>query len=885
MRTPHTGIDIWGKSKGLEYQYPLVCHLLDTAAAAEAIVDGMLPAGLVKIMAEHSGVSTMEWRAAARVLAGWHDIGKASCGFQNADPKSCPGWALGIKNRSNADRHDLAGAHLVWDICKERGTSPTDGARYRAAQIVGGHHGIVPHPSSLNRRWLISRGGRELVDDSATVPRRMHQARDWILDVVEQSVGKFPAMDPSLTSSSMLLATIVLADWVASCDSFLARQQGAFDENSFNALEHYRRAQSLARQHLEDTKLSRPAPPARPTPSSAVGGSRPKWTPLQNSIDRSFSPNGPGICCICAPTGEGKTEAALIAAHKLSTASGRHGVFFAMPTVATAEGLHSRLEKCLGIVGLARVHSQSSLYDQSRTAAVSDDSSAVRAASRWMRGTRKSLLAPYGIGTVDQVLLGTLKTKHSSLRMLGVVTGTLVVDEVHALDPYMRELLCKTMQWMGAMGAPVVIMSATMPNKRFAELFDAYRVGTAGGQLPTGEGPAAVDYPGWAAWTREDGWSKGASKPRRTWDLNMDICDTSSDKTHDAIAKRALEHYEGENNVLVVCNTIRAAQKVYENLSRSNKIGPPEGLGIIHSRMPRGERSKRSEKALELFGPARGSRPSRYVLVATQVVEQSFDVDFDILVTEPAPLSALLQRAGRVRRHRTDDGTAGMEVVWPVAGDGTPLVGSPIYSESDLVSTRRCILGTDRPDGRRISMPDDVPALMEQTDVESPEFPVLGDDLEDASLGQLVRIDSDRTFARKWSIPGPWSDACLSELTSSIDEDIPGTRYQASTGTVIPCTRRPDGSWGLMDGTEFDESPERTPDIRTTAKLFEAGIPVSYPNRGWYDAMPRLGGGWNRTPVCRSRLMEVGTDGMFQCNGWELTADATVGLVISKSGK
>ena len=660
----HAGLSLWGKSHALSDPYPLICHLLDTSAAAQAITEQMLPRSMSKAIAHHMGISPAEWEQVARVLAGWHDVGKASCGFQNADRFACPGWAKGRRDKTTAGRHDQVGAMLAWD---RLATIPVR-QRGRVAQIIGGHHGLIPR---LNFQEMSAWGGTAQVD--ADPPPELALARQWLWDVLDSQVGELPDADMATPAAAATLAVVVLADWIASSHDLITHQHDAMAAAGFDPAMHYEQALRLAVQHLRVTGLIAPSARKVPTPADLIDGSDPQWSGLQASIVEHFSPTGPGIAVICAPTGEGKTEAALVAAGKLGDVSGRHGMFFAMPTVATAEGLHGRLARCIERLApsgdapiLRRVHSQALLSDTDDHIAVSDESGTTRAAAMWMRGTRKALLAPFGVGTVDQVLLGALRSKHSPLRILGAATGVLIVDEAHSLDPYMHKLLCRSVEWLAALGAPVVVLSATMPRKRVAELCRAYQSG-CGAELV--EDPAMSGYPAWTAWTKADGWSGAESAPRRSWELRIDVGEAPRRSVTQRIAEAALDAFaNSRQNVLVVRNTVAAAQETYQAIRGS---GPSfvhgETIQIIHSRMPRADRGRRSQEALRLFGPDRAIRPERSIMVATQVVEQSFDVDFDILITDPAPLSALLQRSGRVRRHRTPANGEQVQttVVWP----------------------------------------------------------------------------------------------------------------------------------------------------------------------------------------------------------------------------
>jgi len=632
------------------------------------------------------------------------------------------------------------------------------------------------------------------------------------------------------------------------------------------------------------------------------------WTDLQASLLRTFRPSAPGIAFICAPTGEGKTEAGLIAAERFAEVSGRHGFFFAMPTVATAEGLHERLQRYLDCASpegddhsLRRVHSQSILHESSSEPA-SDDPNAVRSAANWMSGTRKSLLSPFGVGTVDQVLLGALKAKHSPVRLFAAACGTLIVDEAHALDPYMRLLLARAVEWLAALGAPVVVLSATLPPKRVAELASAYQAGvrriagadaagTSGGSVRLGgaESPGDVGYPGWAVWTAVDGWSKANALPRRSWQLRVETEDVPAAAALGRVAERAVAASLLGDCVLVVCSTVRAACDAYWAVRRLDAtLLPGENVEIIHSRLPHGVRRNRSKRLLDLLGPASEDRPQRLILVATQVVEQSFDVDFDTLITEPAPVAALLQRAGRVRRFRPPPTGEAVQahIVWPVDQDGAPRFGSPIYPKADLMATRACLTSGERARTLNVRVPEDVPDLVVRADPEdTSEFDfdeTVAEEAEEATLAQLVRVDYDKAEGIKWAIPRAAHDSPLEKLTGTLDSDDthPGTRRKAAS--VLVLTAHPDcGSWRLADGRPIDRNPRHAPHRELVVAAFDAAIPVSYPNHAWVSELPRLSGGWDRTPLAGALILDTSCE-RVETGGYALRLCDETGLAVEK---
>ena len=916
----------WGKSRGLESPYPLAAHLLDAAAASQAVIERMLPPGLSERSADAMGLRVADWAQLAKVLAGWHDCGKATAGFQNQDGAAVPEWLAGCRDAPGAGGHDLKGGRLAWD---HLGGRMPDKTRRRLAQIVSGHHGTI-HP--LNVRDMAAFGVEALVD-SPSAPPQLAAARNGLWDVLDRSVGTVPdrLRTVPLSAASALLAIVVLADWLASDLRLIEAQSDKLaGGGDLYPDAHYRRAHRLASEIIASCGLAAPGPRPQPTPQTVLGGPEAAWTPLQASVAERFAPTGPGIIAISAPTGEGRTEAALIAAHKLAAASGRHGFFFAVPTVAAAEALHGQLDGYLersapegAAPALRRVHTQAMLYDNPETenaepggpavsdnpgaenaepggAAVSDDPGTVRAAARWMRGTCKPMAAPFGVGTTDQLLAGAMKARHAPVRMLAAALGCVIVDDAHTLDPYMRHLLARTVEWLAALGAPVAIVSAAMPAARTAELFAAYQRGANSGKPDSCGPPRAGGYPMWAAWTAADGPASsadsGAIGPARSWDVRFDTAHVPAPAVTRRIAESAVAAADKGLCVLVVRSTVRAAQDTYDQVRALDPaLAPGETVEIVHSRMPHGTRRDRSERLAGRLGPDAETRPERLVAVTAQPAEQPLDACFDLVVTDPAPMPDLLARVGRVRRHRPPPRgqPATAVVIWPLAADGNWQRQSPIHAEADLAAAHRCL--TDSGASLTVRVPHDVPAIIEKADQHAGGGPggasecdpsggrsdgTGGSHAPGAVLARLVAAAEDASTAENWALPHPWEHSKPLETltgTADVDGDSPSARLTAVSALVVPAAQH-GGRWQLDCGTEIEAEPDSPPPPDIVRACFDAAIPAACPHPGWAAALPPLGGAWDQTPLAGALILPDHNTSTGSC---EVAYDRETGLRIT----
>jgi CRISPR-associated endonuclease/helicase Cas3 len=561
-------------------------------------------------------------------------------------------------------------------------------------------------------------------------------------DVVDRPVPP-PVVDGA--TAAVITGIVILADWLASQESFLQARLAAMSEVGHDVATQFHSSYEQAPDLLEAAGLQ----PVGLRRASFADSFDFTPNPLQHSIldELPDRVGGPGLLLITAATGDGKTEAGLTAARMLGDASGMPGLFFALPNMATADEMYKRVVRYVRRLAdaptpVTLLHSMAWLREAFETNPVadgdaaisSDDAESLVAAPQWLRGPKRGLLAPVAVGTIDQALMSVLQLKHNVLRQLALAGKVLVVDECHAYDPYMQGLLRRLLTWLGALRCPVVLMSATLPASIAQSLVAAY-VSGAGHQPVADE--YAIDYPGWLyvpADTGEPVHVSAAARAKiaahRTAALTVDLCNVRH------LSSGAGEGREGERLtalrgalapmttksgcVAVVCNTVADAQETYNTLRQwlGGLDGDPPRLDLLHSRFTAREREQRTQAIVNLYSKD-GTRPPRGgIVVATQVIEQSLDLDFDLIISDLAPLAQLLQRAGRGHRHeRTDRPSWAKDhrlvVLVPVDAGGRlsrPQHWGTVYPEFLLASTHRTL--TDR-GVSPINIPGDVGELME----------------------------------------------------------------------------------------------------------------------------------------------------------------------------
>jgi CRISPR-associated endonuclease/helicase Cas3 len=852
---------LWGKNRGLTRSYPLVCHLLDTAGVAGALWDLTLTDAARHRMAQRLGVPVEVCRRWLCLWAGLHDIGKITPPFQVMVPAvyeelaDQPEYAHAAGAQAERLRHDAAGHWGLTQILAEWGypqaRMPSRSPHHQVAQLLGGHHGCFPRalePKELQNpeRYMPGLGGPGWGEQ-----RRAHA------DAVRSLVGAgdlLPAPERALPAdvAVRLLGLIVVADWLVSQEKVIESRLPAenWKADGSGLRQHWDLAVSEARSVVGAARLGVARFPARsfgeqfPFPPNGL------QVGLAEKLPQLTAGGGAGLLLVTAPTGDGKTEAALHAASVMARASGASGLYFALPTMATADAMFERVadfarSNVEGDLALTLLHSMAWLSDAyGQVAASSDavpgpagegvgvtvaDGHTATDVGAWLRGAKRGLLAPLGAGTIDQALTGVLPVRYNVLRLLGLSNKVFVVDEAHAYGPWMHSLLVRLLEWLGAMGTPVVLLSATLAGRSATSLVEAYRRG-CGFRDPVAVEPV---YPGWLY---VDAPTGAVSPPQpvasgrpRTVRLQIEsaVWDTGGrqgdlDSAHFGSRSAALiEHLQpvvrDGGCVLVCCTTVAEAQRTYRLLQARfpELTAEPNGLMLLHSRYPAQRRRELTDACEEAFGKPRaddspGRRPRRAVLVATQVVEQSLDLDFDLVVTDLAPLAQLLQRAGRCMRHERKErpGWVGEDprlVVLEPAADGrmvVPRMWGTVY-DAALLQRTSVLLRESQEQG--IAVPGDVQRLVDAVYAED-----FADHLPDAvAAAELRRKDAEREasvlaeeqLATMTAVPPPTNLLKLAKLSDAglglLDEALVTTRLGADSERAVCFYLQPGGHWAL----------------------------------------------------------------------------------------
>ena len=873
------GVDLrlWGKERGLPRAYPLVCHLLDTAAVAGAVWDGYLAPGFRRFVAEQLGVSEARARALVVFWAGLHDIGKSIAVFQGQSATWRPPDDVYPDAGDTRVRHELATHAWLITRLTELGYS-RERVCLLVAQTLGGHHGA-----------FYGTEGKWRVDPLAALPElgggAWEDQRMALLRAIHRVVGA-PAPPTKLKAAggALVCGIVILADWLASQEDFLLSRlpdlpvSGAPSELAA----HYRRSIEVAPGLLEDARLGRLR--LRAGDFAEAFGFPPN--DMQQSIEERLPGlvgDRGGLLLITVPTGAGKTEAALHAARILGAAAGTPGIFLGLPTMATADKMYERgrdyaEHRADGPTGVTLMHSLSWLADAYRP--VTDNGQVLTSDSKlgqrrtdpgdWLRGAKRGLLAPLAVGTIDQVLLSVLPTRHNMLRMLGLTGKVLVIDEVHAYDAYMQGLLRQLLVWAGALGVPVVLLSATLPRPVSRRLVESYLRGARPGVVADMPDPP---YPGWL-------YVDAAAGPAHVQDvagtprlLQTDVrevpCDANGGLDRSVVLRDVLASMADERGcVAVIVNTVAEAQRTFRDLKQWfgtvawGRAGTPD-LDLLHARFPAARREQITADVTAKYGKD-GERPTHGgVVVATQVLEQSLDLDFDLMISDLAPIALLLQRAGRCHRHvnaRPPWLSRPRLVVLTYAGDEPPRAWPFVYPTALLRRTRETL---DEWCTEPITVPADVQGLVDRVYDESfAEGNIQADDIERIADDQVKASLADMT-----RIPAPGEFSELHSLTDrDVNEDMFATRLGADSVRVLCVYDDADGDRWLDTGCSTQlPAPNRrgrfTPDQVRQVMAQTIPVPATWvAGRGADHDVPPA---WQDNPYLRKIVLlphKVGTD-------------------------
>jgi CRISPR-associated endonuclease/helicase Cas3 len=788
----------------------LIYHLLDVSQVALVLWQQGLNDAIRHQITAYLGMNEEQ---AGKLISFWaalHDLGKASPIFQ-AHPFHSPSLQQALTqdlrdanfkfhNSKVMSRHEVISTWALNQqgkdglLASETGLAPQLAARL--ATVLGGHHGTWPISDDLKPEQLFP--AHYGTDEWDVVRAELVRALKNTLQPPTPITFKLDTN--SENALWVLLSGIVsVADWIGSNEEYFGYKDKIVDLNDYIELAACRANLALCKlewlNHPTSTRALNFEQMFEKTPR-----------PIQTEVIQATADlPTPALIILEAPTGIGKTEMALYIAQRWMEDDEQQGLYVAMPTTATSNQMFDRVMKFVGAQYGAQVqpllvHSQAELREQDITMLTKQEETENTdrvAVLNWFLPRKRSLLTHFGVGTVDQALMSVLLTKHFFVRLLGLSRKVVIFDEVHAYDVYMSTLFKRLLEWLRALGASVIILSATLPDKTRHELASAY-LGVDAKKLTLEQ----KDYPRLTCVTPQQLPQVLSLTPPTNNLLALKWTPRTPEEIKDYILKE-LAH---GGCAAVVCNTIGRAQAIYQIIRDSE---PNCEVILFHARFPYLWRKEIETDVLHKFGPRRNpayenpERPHKAIVIATQVIEQSLDLDFDMMITDLAPVDLLLQRAGRLHRHEHREHRLPYQlaIAAPELHDGIPAFDhTDPYARDEVYILRRTYFVLSKHAQPMLALPGETAHLIEQVygDVPLDELSAVEQTVLDHDKQKMQDAhDCAKKKARSHLIYPPSDSDLLRQKNQELEEDDPGVHqaFQALTrdggpGLSVICLHR-----------------------------------------------------------------------------------------------
>ncbi|WP_232796542.1 CRISPR-associated helicase Cas3' [Roseovarius salinarum] len=817
--------------------HPALWHMLDVGAVADRLLS----------RAPATGCAGRD--QALVMLVTLHDLGKFSDSFRDM----LAGRPYG------GQRHWQHSFRLLleYDARLAELLGGDDLAREVLYAAIAGHHGGPPaHLDARAWRSQMGQIGEEARDAAGDAIEALAPLfQDATLDGLTQT--------EAIRLSWWLSGQTVLADWIGSNSAWFPMQPPDLAVDAY-----WDAARERADLAIREAGLFH-ANPSDHGSEDVLGG---PLRPMQHAVKTVSLPDGPTLALIEDATGSGKTEAALILAARLMAHGKGRGIFFALPTMATSNAMLERLETALpwmfdGRPSLALTHGRAGMNEtfarirgRTQEAQGTDPT-----CSDWLADDRRRvLMADVGVGTVDQALMGVLPTRFNTLRLRALADRILIVDEAHSYDPYMEAELQRLLEFHARLGGSAIVMTATLPMDMRDGFVRAFRRGM---DAPKGGRVEAREYPLLSVVGEEQTRIAPQAVPATCRSIDVHRLRTASESLD------LLEWAQGEGAACVwVRNAVDEAIEAVEAL-RSRGLA----ADLLHARFAATDRLRHEHALQARFGRQGKDRDGR-ILVATQVVEASLDLDFDLMVSDLAPVGALIQRAGRMWRHMDLRPAHARPVPGPalhvLAPDPETVTGERwvqqvlgpgawVYPQDTQWRTAKALF-----DAGRIDAPGGLRALIEAVHGNDPLL--LPAALDRAGIESEGRILGERARANN-NLLDPWAPYDQPAMARVHDDEVFPTRLGLPQIT-LRLARRQNGvlrPWADGEGPFAWQMSEVQISAARYAKL--AGIDQDIPE------IAAVKSTWPRSLREHVVLAPVGEEGRI-CEG--LTYDREMGAIL-----
>lgn len=709
------------------------------------------------------------------LAAATHDVGKVSPTFYNKLMNACSLQQIsGVSYKLEKEWGGHAGV--------SQAAAKALGAPQYVPEILGQHHGFSPNLGGKKANAEVFGG------------QRWQAEREKLVNALQQALSESWPQVESAAQALLLAGLTSVADWIGSGRHF-EDPNIPWEGKIAIALDDAGFVQASYKQRLSFEQ---------------VFGFAPKQT--QSVLIEQVSQ--PGVYVLEAPMGLGKTEAALYVAYRMLESKQASGIYFALPTQLTSNKIFERFNEFLqgcqekGMLGILAndCEHRSLLLHSTAWLLETEMGEEGRPGGAWFNHSKRGLLAPFAVGTIDQALMAAMNVKHGFVRAFGLAGKVVILDEVHTYDAYTSTLLDGLVDLLRQLNCTVIILSATLNQVRRQDLL----------KRPT----KSMEYPLITASPGKDEQPVKEFHVPVSGNKQVQISLRADDTP---AIEEALFRAEQGQQVLWIENTVKEAQERYLDLAdRSAQLGV--ACSLLHSRFTQHDRHRIEDKWVNIYGKA--GWPQRQakgrILVGTQVLEQSLDIDADFMVSRFAPTDMLLQRLGRLWRHeKTPRCAAAKPEAWLLAPELTEAIEAPqksfgktafVYSPFVLCRSLEVWLGM-----KCVNLPGDIRRLIERTYVSRSEQGEMSRWLRELEEGTSRR--TGRSAMRQLARLG------LAEGGNTLPESKAQTRYSETDSyevLLLQCIKRDrDGNMAtltLLNGEKI-QLPIRNRKLLTKPQL------------------------------------------------------------------
>lgn len=616
---------LWAK---LNPKKSLIDHLLETGIVSQNLMNGIF-SPLVKRMSIMAGINEIDLKNQITFVCAMHDIGKAHPEFQGRDSET-----FDILEANNLDmqtvikiRHEEYAAYCV---IGNLFSNETDNKTKRALiQIVEMHHQKERRVKNPDTDFIDIPDKKK--DEWIEIQKYIYNYIKNVFHFTELNFCKnLESKKDNFMLINAILGILITSDWIASNKEVFGNES----INDYADIKEYLNIKNLAiKGFLLMQNLTHSSFPQ--TKNFKDIFDFPSINNIQRDVEKIVNTEDVKVMLIESGCGSGKTEAALYAASVMGYKNNLSGVYMGLPTGTSAEAIQNRVD-----VFLDKLHMDKTKLYTSKTMLLREDG----AVPVWTDASRQRLMAPSAVGTVDQVMTTARMVRFESVRMVGLSSKVLIIDEIHAYDAYMITTIERLLQLCTAIGVPVILLSATLPLQTKEKLFSSI----TGKKEEIHDGYPLISYV-----TSDNAFHEirsNLSEPDKV--IQFDFLPYLNNP--EKISMQAVKNIEKGGCECVILNTVQDAVDVYDSIK--NMVSDDCQVVLYHARMPEITKENKIKKILNWCGKDRKYRPSKAIIVGTQVLEQSIDIDVDYMITAICPIDLLFQRIGRYHRH-SDAGT------------------------------------------------------------------------------------------------------------------------------------------------------------------------------------------------------------------------------------